>query len=581
MANEFKIKNGLIVTGTISSSGVISASGIFSPNSMTSPSGNITNLTSSNISASGNVSASTVAAATSMTSPSGFFTNLTSSNITASGYVSASTIRAVTSVTSPSGNFTNLTSSNISASGYVSASILTSDKLYNGSNVTSSGNYSHAEGSSSLASGIASHAEGYQTTASGQYSHAEGSSAIANGEGSHAEGYFTFANGQYSHAEGSSAIANGEGSHAEGAGSYASGSFSHAEGNSTKTTGESAHSEGYFTLAGGYCSHAEGQSTTASADYQHVSGKFNVTSSNTNDLFIIGNGTADISRSNILVVNTGGVIVGGYGSLTLAPDLFHNFGEGGQLSLCDSQSRVTYMIDEYKDTDKSESLLRISSEGHLETDGRVTLRQGSIALSVAIQNFDLASDSSTYWNYIQTPLYISSSRHIFTSDASNLGLGMMNVYRQNPITPSERLTVSGSISASGFIKASSFTSSLTSSVGYSGYFPDEFMVAVSDEVSNISSGSNKLQFIFPFTITGSTLTAYVHTAPVGSQITCSARIIGGSTISSSINASNKSGSGVATYYINKYQEVAIDINQVGSTTAGKGLKLIFEGMRKI
>lgn len=126
--------------------------------------------------------------------------------------------------------------------------------------------------------------------------------------------------------------------------------------------------------------------------------------------------------------------------------------------------------------------------------------------------------------------------------------------------------VGGNISASGNIN---------------GYVSDEFMVTVSDEASNISVGSNKLQFIFPFTITGSALTAYVYTAPVGSQITCSARIIGGSTISSSINDSNKSGSVNVTYYINKYQEVAVDINQVGSTTPGKGLKLIFEGTRRI
>ena len=49
----------------------------------------------------------------------------------------------------------------------------------------------------------------------------------------------------------------------------------------------------------------------ASADYQHVSGKFNVASANSNDLFIIGNGTSAGSRSNIVVVNTSSVIVGG------------------------------------------------------------------------------------------------------------------------------------------------------------------------------------------------------------------------------------------------------------------------------
>ena len=137
-----------------------------------------------------------------------------------------------------------------------------------------------------------------------------------------------------------------------------------------------------------------------------------------------------------------------------------------------------------------------------------------------------------------------------------------------------------SVIISGSVNAISFTSSLSSSVGYFGYLPGEFMISVSDETSNISSGSNKLRFIFPFTLTGSTLTAYVHTAPVGSQITCSARLNGGTTLSASIDQSVKSGSASSTYYITKYQEVSVDINRVGSSTAGQGLKLIFEGMRK-
>jgi len=114
-----------------------------------------------------------------------------------------------------------------------------------------------------------------------------------------------------------------------------------------------------------------------------------------------------------------------------------------------------------------------------------------------------------------------------------------------------------------------------------GYVPAEFMLAASDETTDLTSGSNKIQFIFPFALTGSTFVAYVNTTPSGSQITCSARIIGGTTLSSSINAGDKSGSSSPVYYINKYQEVAVDLNQVGSITAGKGLKVLFEGTRRI
>jgi len=129
-----------------------------------------------------------------------------------------------------------------------------------------------------------------------------GNDNIATGESSHAQGYYSIASGSWSHAEGGGGLyeggrANGVGSHAEGAESVASGSYSHAE--------------GFKSQALGYASHAEGRETIAAADYQHVAGKYNVSSSNTNDLFIIGNGTSNNNRKNILTVSTSSVTVSG------------------------------------------------------------------------------------------------------------------------------------------------------------------------------------------------------------------------------------------------------------------------------
>ena len=62
--------------------------------------------------------------------------------------------------------------------------------------------YSHAEGYSTTASGLASHAEGYNTQATTDYSHAEGYGTKASGDYSHAEGSTTTSSGNYSHAEG-------------------------------------------------------------------------------------------------------------------------------------------------------------------------------------------------------------------------------------------------------------------------------------------------------------------------------------------------------------------------------------------
>lgn len=62
--------------------------------------------------------------------------------------------------------------------------------------------HAHAEGSSTIASGLSSHTEGIFTHASGQAAHAEGLETIANGAYSHAEGFNTEAKGVCQHVQG-------------------------------------------------------------------------------------------------------------------------------------------------------------------------------------------------------------------------------------------------------------------------------------------------------------------------------------------------------------------------------------------
>jgi len=132
-----------------------------------------------------------------------------------------------------------------------------SNLTWNNSTNTITLNGSLNNGNGNTANGSYSHAEGAATNADGQYSHAEGSLTIAAGLGSHAEGYTTLANGAYSHAE------------------------------------------GVNTIAYGGASHAEGQGTITSGSYQHVQGIFNRTSS-LGGAFILGNGTSDAIRSNLI-----------------------------------------------------------------------------------------------------------------------------------------------------------------------------------------------------------------------------------------------------------------------------------------
>ena len=193
---------------------------------------------------------------------------------------------------------------------------------YSGDNKNvASGAWSHAEGLKTTASGINSHAEGNQTVASGDYSHAEGSASEASGQYAHAEGdatkatyYYSHAEGycseatQYaSHAEGSVAKASGYASHAEGSQTESKGQYSHAEGYSAKSSGNYSHAEGNGAIASGVGSHAGGQQTEAKTDYSTAIGRYNVVDgtgvSDPKHLFIVGNGTANDARSNVVEVS--------------------------------------------------------------------------------------------------------------------------------------------------------------------------------------------------------------------------------------------------------------------------------------
>ena len=183
--------------------------------------------------------------------------------------------------------------SNITGAIVATADVIGGDST-DGYLIDDSGQYSHAEGTGTTASGLGSHAEGEQSNASGNFSHAEGGSCVASGLVSHAEGLVTQAVGQSSHAEGQYAVASGlashaegldtiasgnEGSHAEGYETTARGDGSHAEGRASVASGLYSHAEGYRGAATGYASHVEGYKGATTGDYSHAEGGGTVTGS--------------------------------------------------------------------------------------------------------------------------------------------------------------------------------------------------------------------------------------------------------------------------------------------------------------
>lgn len=154
--------------------------------------------------------------------------------------------------------------------------------------------------------------QGSNVTVSNDYAHAQGAVTEASGIGSHAEGFANSASGHFSHTQGTNACASG----------YAS----HAEGNLTIATGEGSHAEGQSTWAFGAYSHTEGHQTIARGIYQHVIGSFNITSS-APSAFIIGNGTDFGNRSNLLFAS------GSQVQITGSVILNHNIGSPSMLVL--------------------------------------------------------------------------------------------------------------------------------------------------------------------------------------------------------------------------------------------------------
>jgi len=151
---------------------------------------------------------------------------------------------------------------------------------------SSSGNYSHTEGS-------------YNRIILGDYSHAEGYSGYTCGIASHIEGCGNKIelSGKYSHAEGvmnciGINMGNGEGSHVEGYNNIICSKYSHAE--------------GYKTVTCANYSHSQGLCTTTKAEYQMVGGKYNIGCSTT--LFEIGIGSSNILRCNAFEVYNDGNI---------------------------------------------------------------------------------------------------------------------------------------------------------------------------------------------------------------------------------------------------------------------------------
>jgi hypothetical protein len=262
------------------------------------------------------------------------------------------------------------------------------------------------------------------------------------GKSVHSEGAFNLAFAEYSHVEGSYNKALGAASHAEGAFNKTLGAVSHAEGWGTIALGIGSHAEGTGSLASGDYSHAEGLGTIASGSYQHVAGTYNL-EGNDFSLFVIGDGTDALNRSDIVRVNSGSTPGTGIVEITGSLAVTNGFVIGvRQKQYIAPKSNVSDTVANvigqfaWVPADYS-GLTSVSVRAIMSTDGTANL-------TGSLQIYNLTSGS--YLDLIDTPAtsqyfeITSSTPTLITS--SNLLTGITNF--DNSSTSVYEIRVSGS-----------------------------------------------------------------------------------------------------------------------------------------
>lgn len=120
-----------------------------------------------------------------------------------------------------------------------------------------------------------------------------------------------------------------------------------------------------------------------------------------------------------------------------------------------------------------------------------------------------------------------------------------------------------------------------------GSIPTELIIACSDETTDLAVATSVVTFRMPYKMNLTEVRANVNTAPVGSTLNVDINDGGVSVLSTviTIDDSEKTSTTAATPPVISSStilddaEITIDIDQVGSTTAGKGLKVVMIGQR--
>jgi len=116
-----------------------------------------------------------------------------------------------------------------------------------------------------------------------------------------------------------------------------------------------------------------------------------------------------------------------------------------------------------------------------------------------------------------------------------------------------------------------------------------FVIACSDETSDLETGDDKAQIRLPFQFELTSISANVNTAPVGSEISIQVQEDGSDILSTPItidvtettSASAAVPPVILDSTLASNSIISIDLDQIGSSTAGTGLKINLVGYRVV
>jgi len=215
--------------------------------------------------------------------------------------------------------------------------------------------------------------------------------------------------------------------------------------------------------------------------------------------------------------------------------------------------------------------------GYTVTELDVTTHEAALTITES-QISDFGSYATTTGTLAQFAATTSAQLAGVVSDET--GSGAL-VFATSPtlVTPALGTPTSGTLTNCSGLPVSGLAS-------FTG-LPVEFVVAVSDETTDLTTGTAKLTFRLPFAMTLTDVRASVATAPTGSALTVDVNESGATILSTklTIDATEKTSETAATAAIISDSaladdaEITIDIDAVGATIAGAGLKVTLIGTR--